>query len=198
VDAVIFIGGYTKNSTILLELLTKDEDSALIPTDFPPTALLEYFDGNRLISVLHVTLETIGPGRYLQAITVPDDWGYGDYLITYEAKLEGVTYTTKERFQVRADSNGSGGGASVVNTPVIASDLTVLTSSGGYTTVMMNGLPMLNAVVNIYAISSGELVAKASTDSGGHWNTQVYPGTYKFEFVHPNGTILRTLEKAVR
>ncbi|SFJ62179.1 hypothetical protein SAMN02799624_05212 [Paenibacillus sp. UNC496MF] len=189
-----FIGVYTKNSTILLELLNIDEDNAPIPADFPPTASLEYYDGDRLTIVQHVTLESIGPGRYLKAIFVSDDWGYGDYLVTYEATLNGVTSTTKERFQVRS---GYASGAAP-SAPVLVSDITVLTSNGGYTTVMMNGLPMPNAKVNIYAVSSGELVAKASTDSGGHWSTQAYPGTYKFEFVHPNGTILRTLEKAVK
>jgi hypothetical protein len=220
------IGEYSKNSTILLELLTKDEYSMPIPADFPPTAVIEYFDGNGLNEVDRVTLEEIGIGRYLKPYLIPSEWGYGDYLVTYFASLGGIQCTTKERFQLSkaADllqenrdklldilqniGNPSADGTTLYEQilliakgneqPLTVSDTTILTPSGGFTTVIVNGVPVKGAIVNIWSYDNpGMLVAKATTDSEGRWMTQVYAGKYIFEFVHPNGTVLRTLEKVV-
>jgi len=96
-----YIGEFQKDSTILLELLTKDEKNQPIVTDFPPTALIEHYDRNGLQEVDNVTLETMGDGsRHIKLYHIPIDWKYGDYLITYKAQIEGVEYTTQERFYI--------------------------------------------------------------------------------------------------
>lgn len=96
-----YIGEFQKDSTILLELLTKDEENQPIPTDFQPTATIEHYDRNGLQEVDNVTLETMGDGsRHTKIYTIPSDWMYGDYLITYKAFVDGVEYTTQEKFYI--------------------------------------------------------------------------------------------------
>jgi hypothetical protein len=93
-----YIGEFSKNSTILLELLTKDEENQPIPTDFQPTATIEHYDRNGLQEVDNVTLETMGDGRHTKVYTLPIEFLYGDYIITYKVSIEGVQYTTQEKF----------------------------------------------------------------------------------------------------
>lgn len=96
-----YIGEFQKDSTILLELLTKDEENQPIPTDFQPTATIEHYDRNGLQEVDNVTLETMGDGsRHTKIYTIPLDWMYGDYLITYKVSIDGVEYSTQEKFYV--------------------------------------------------------------------------------------------------
>jgi hypothetical protein len=188
-----FIGEYSKNSTILLELLTYDEYNHPISADFPPTASIAYIDPNGLVDMEHVTLETIGTGYYLKAKIIDSDWNLGDYLVTYKATLDGKEYETRERFRLSLPSDQVR-----QQTPILVSDLTLLTSTNDFTTVIVNGQPVQNATVLVW--SSGDnktLVAKATTDAGGHWSVAIPPGQYTFEFVHPNGTVLRTLDKVV-
>ena len=96
-----YIGEFQKDSTILLELLTKDEENQPIATDFPPTAVIEHYDRNGLQEVDNVTLETMGDGsRHIKLYHIPLDWKYGGYIITYKVKIDGVEYTTQERFYI--------------------------------------------------------------------------------------------------
>lgn len=94
-----YIGEFQKDSTILLELLTKDEENQPIPTDFQPIATIEHYDRNGLQEVDNVTLETMGDGsRHTKIYTIPLTWTYGDYVITYKVSIDGVEYTTQEKF----------------------------------------------------------------------------------------------------
>lgn len=96
-----YIGEFQKDSTILLELLTKDEENQPIPTDFPPTATIEHYDRNGLQEVDNVTLETMGDGsRHTKTYQIPLDWKYGDYIVTYHVSIEEVEYTTQEKFYI--------------------------------------------------------------------------------------------------
>lgn len=96
-----YIGEFQKDSTILLELLTKDEENQPIATDFPPTATIEHYDRNGLQEVDNVTLETMEDNsRHRKVYQIPLDWKYGDYIITYQVIIDGLTYTTQEKFYV--------------------------------------------------------------------------------------------------
>lgn len=188
------IGEYFKNQEILLELLTYGEENEPIHTDFQPSAILEYYDGNGLIQVGHVTLEEAKNGLYLKSFSVPEGFKYGYYVITYEATIDGKDYITRERFQI---VQGATGLPSESLNRVQVSDLTILTPTGAPTTIVMSGAPVMGAIVQAWLKDKSKLVVKTTTDAGGHWNVTVLPGTYLFEFLHPNGMSLRTLEKAV-
>lgn len=96
-----YIGEFQKDSTILLELLTKDEENQPIATDFPPTATIEHYDRNGLQEVDNVTLETMGDGsRHTKVYQIPPDLVYGDYIITYKVSIDGLQYTTQEKFYI--------------------------------------------------------------------------------------------------
>jgi hypothetical protein len=96
-----YIGEFQKDSTILLELLTKDEKNQPIATDISPTATIEHYDRNGLQEVDNVKLETMGEGsRHTKLYQIPSDWKYGDYLITYNVLIEGIVYTTQEKFYI--------------------------------------------------------------------------------------------------
>jgi hypothetical protein len=98
---VNYIGEFQKDSTILLELLTKDEENQSIPTDFPPTAVIEHYDRNGIVEVDNVTLETMEDGsRHTKIYQIPSHWNYGDYLITHRVFVDGVPYTTQEKFSL--------------------------------------------------------------------------------------------------
>ncbi|WDI05132.1 hypothetical protein PUW25_25325 (plasmid) [Paenibacillus urinalis] len=189
------IGEYAKNQEIILELLTYDEESMPIPADFFPTAIVEYYSSNGLTQVAHVTLEEAKNGLYMKSFTVPESFNTGHYVITYEATIDGELYTVLERFRVIGSSNDS---SSTPTQKVAVSDLTILTPSGLPTTVVMAGGPVKLAVVRIWSQDKKTLIDTISTDAQGHWHTSLYPGSYQFEFIHPNGTLLRTLEKVVK
>lgn len=94
-----YIGEFHKNSAILLELLTKDEENQAIAADFSPTATIEHYDRNGLQEVDSVTLETMEDySRHVKVYQIPTDWQYGDYIITYHVTIDGVEYTTQEKF----------------------------------------------------------------------------------------------------
>lgn len=185
-----YIGEYTQNSEILLELVTKDENNQPIHADFPPTAIVEYFDGNGLAEVGRVTLETIGIGRYFMPYYLSETSGIGTYIVKYEALLDGVSYTDRERFQVIA---------SKVQDKIRINDLTLLSPTNSYTTIIINGIPVKGATVNIWTnTETRRLIAKTTTDADGHWNAEVAVGSYYFEFIHPDGTLLRGFDKVVK
>jgi hypothetical protein len=94
-----YIGEFQKDSTILLVLLTKDEENQPIPTDFPATATIEHYGRNGLQVVDNVTLEAMEDGsRHTMVYPIPLEFVYGDYLITYKVMIEGIEYTTEEKF----------------------------------------------------------------------------------------------------
>lgn len=186
-----FIGEYGKESTILLELLTKDEDGVLIPADSTPHAILEYYDANGLSEVTRVTLETIGIGRYISPVIVQSAWKYGDYFITYEAILDGVSYQVRERF-VAAEASGS-----LPIELVVVSDQTILSPTGTPTTLIVSGAPLSGAEIHIID-AQGITKATAITNNKGSWSVEILPGTYTFKFYHIDGNLLRAMEKVVK
>lgn len=98
-DRMNYIGEFQKDSTILLELLTKDDKNSPIPTDFPPSALIEHYDRNGLHEVDNVKLETMdGGSRHIKVYPIPMEFQYGDYIITYKVVIDGKEYTTQEKF----------------------------------------------------------------------------------------------------
>jgi|GEM_PF-4963498 len=189
------IGEYAKNQEIILELLTYDEESMPISADFSPTALLEQYGQNGLIEVARATLEEAKNGLYMKSFTVPESFAPGHYVITYEATIDGESYATHERFTVIGSSITS---PSTPIQKVAVSDLSILTPAGLPTTVVIAGGPVQSATVRIWNQDKTSLISTATTDAQGHWTTSLYPGTYQFEFIHPNGTLLRTLEKVVK
>jgi hypothetical protein len=96
-----YLGEYSKNSKILLELLTKDELGQPISADTTPTAVIEFFDGNGMQIVSSVILIEISPGRYVESVIIPETWLNGDYYVTYSSVIEGSVQTQRERFAVR-------------------------------------------------------------------------------------------------
>lgn len=97
-----YIGEFQKDSTILLELLTKDEENQPIPTDYPPTARIEQYDRNGIVEVDNVTLETMEDGsRHAKNYEIPDTFQYGDYWITYSVSIDGIIYTSQESFTLK-------------------------------------------------------------------------------------------------
>lgn len=96
-----YIGEFRKNSTILLELLTKDQRNQPIKADSAPTAVIEHYNRNGLQQLDSVTLDTIeGESRYVKAYQIPPEWPYGNYVITYSVMIDGIQYTTQESFSV--------------------------------------------------------------------------------------------------
>lgn len=96
-----YIGEFSKNSTILLELLTKDELDQPLRVDNNPQATIEYYDENGITIVENVTLNTMeNDGEYSYTLEIPYDWKYGTYLVTYSVSIDGEEYTTQETFQV--------------------------------------------------------------------------------------------------
>ena len=98
-DMMNYIGEFQKDSTILLELLTKDEENQPISTDYPPIAVIEHYDRNGIVQVDNVKLETMEDGsRHTKVYQIPANWKYGDYLITYRVIIDEIQYTTQEKF----------------------------------------------------------------------------------------------------
>lgn len=95
------IGEFQKNSTILLELLTMDENSQPITPDFNPIAVIELTGSDGVIQVDNVTLEAMEDGlKYGKEYVIPSDWLTGEYMITYTITVAGVEYSIQEMFSV--------------------------------------------------------------------------------------------------
>ncbi|MCD7910962.1 hypothetical protein KC480_05410 [Bacillus velezensis] len=105
-----YIGEFQKNSKILLELLTKDEENHPIAIDNPPVAVIEHNGQNGVVEVDSVTLDTIGDEyKYTKEYTIPSHWEYGDYVITYKVVIGGIEHQTQESFTIAPyQSNDTG------------------------------------------------------------------------------------------
>ncbi|MBU5262118.1 Ig-like domain-containing protein [Bacillus atrophaeus] len=96
-----YIGEFQKKSMISLELLTKDEENQPIAVDNPPVAVIDHTGQNGIVQVDSVTLETMGDDyKYTKEYTIPSDWEYGKYIITYKVAINGVEHQTQETFNV--------------------------------------------------------------------------------------------------
>lgn len=96
-----YIGEFQKNSMILLELLTKDEENQPIAVDNPPVAVIDHNGQNGIVQVDSVTLETMGDDyKYTKEYMIPSDWEYGEYVITYKVVINGTEHQTQEKFNV--------------------------------------------------------------------------------------------------
>jgi hypothetical protein len=96
-----YLGEFSKNSTILLELLTKDEQDMPITVDYPPTATIEHYNSNGVQIMDNVTLNTVADGsKHTYLYKIPSNWPYGNYVIHYTVQIQGKTYTTKETFKL--------------------------------------------------------------------------------------------------
>jgi Bacterial Ig-like domain len=99
-----YLGEFSKNSTILLELLTIDEQNHPIMVDNPPTATIEHYNANSVQIMDSVTLNTVENGsKHTYVYEIPSDWPYGTYVIRYSVQIQGRTYTTEETFQLDED-----------------------------------------------------------------------------------------------
>lgn len=81
---------------------------------------------------------------------------------------------------------------------IVASDQTILTDDGQKTTVIVNGKPVKNATIKVFQTGgTQELVATTKTNEKGSWEVLLYKGTYKFDFFHPSGMLLKSIRRAV-
>lgn len=75
---------------------------------------------------------------------------------------------------------------------------TLKTDDGLNTTVILNGSPAKNVIVNVMSPNPPfDLMGKTSTNDKGEWSIELTPGYYRFDFVHPNGVLLKTIKKQV-
>ncbi len=186
------LGVFEHNQEILLELMTYDEDGKSTATDLLPTARVQRYEANSLVEVAHVKLREAKNGWYLGVFPVTNALPAGHYLVEYEAILGGEPYAEIERFQIAAP---------LVQSPTLlskvqVSDLSILSAQGQATTFIMSGKPLASGIVRAMD-ESGSVAGSTTTDAQGHWTLTLVPGRYRIEFLHPNGTLLRTLEKVV-
>ncbi|MEB2276908.1 Ig-like domain-containing protein [Bacillus sp. ILBB4] len=96
-----YIGEFQKNSTILLELLAKDEENHPIPIDNPPTAVIEHTSRNGLQEVDSVKLKTMeNSSTHGFEYKIPSHFDDGEYVITYKAVIDEIEYSTQEMFRI--------------------------------------------------------------------------------------------------
>lgn len=81
---------------------------------------------------------------------------------------------------------------------VKVTNYTLKTDEGLNTTVILNGTPAKNVIVNVmFGNSPFNEMARTTTNEKGEWAVELTPGYYRFDFVHPNGMLLKTLRKQV-
>ncbi len=183
------IGEYSSKQEILLELLTYDEQSNHISTDSLPIALIARYSADGFQEVAHVTLEEVKKGVYVKMYEVPESLSEGTYLVTYKAIIDSDPYEDIEKFTcIKSVTQKS-------SDKILVSDLTMTTGNGYTTTVVIAGGAVEGATVQAISVT-GEITSTI-TDKQGHWNIYLYEGTYQIKFFHPNGSLLRTLEKVV-
>lgn len=100
-----YLGEYQKESTILLELLILDENEQGIHADSSPVAIFEYVDANGRIAVGNVTLDTaMNSVSYEKYFPIPVDFRYGEYIISYNAIVNGIPFQKQDRFYLSNSS----------------------------------------------------------------------------------------------
>lgn len=115
-----YIGEFQKNSTILLELLTKDDKNQPVAVDYSPKATIELCSQNGLQEVDSVTLKTMGDiSRHVLSYRIPGHWSGGSYIITYRVSIDGIEYQIKEKFDVIEDAHFNISSANFQEEPVI-------------------------------------------------------------------------------
>lgn len=93
------LGEILNNSTLFLELLTKDELGQSIWADDIPEAVITTSDGLSVIEVANVKLnEMSNIGEYSYSLEIPLNWKDGRYGITYHTTINGAELTLQESF----------------------------------------------------------------------------------------------------
>lgn len=200
-----YMGEFTKNSLIFLELLTKDEQDQWIEPDSVPQATIYWCHQDGVTRVAHVTLDIVTTGLYTRPFQIPEQLAPGFYVIIYEAIIDGEFYKTYDYFRL-VDKTVSWVDQLIehLDNQFLQKDLKIevssenmLTENGEPTRVYYFNRPLANALVRIVNADTHHVVAQARTDAQGTWSALVYPGTYRIEFVHPNGQLLRQLVREV-
>jgi len=231
-----FLGEYTQNSLVLLELLIKGDDEQPILPDDAPTVAIETFMAGGLHEIYSDILQSIENGRYYVLYDVPNSAILGDYVVTYRCTIKGIDFVAKERFrvtdalsllmkvyQVSNDIQLDLGNPSIEKTNVYSSikalslqldtfkqsldpkpvlvevnNYTLLTNDGFNTTVLINNRPLAGVKVQAYSdLQPTVLAGRGITNEKGEWSISLYKGSYRFDFIHPNGSILKQVRKAV-
>lgn len=95
------IGVIFNNSTLLLELLTKDELGSSVWADDTPSAVITVHDGLSVKEVASVKLKEMSDiGEYAYTLEIPSEWVEGSYVINYSATVNGMELTLQEIFQL--------------------------------------------------------------------------------------------------
>jgi hypothetical protein len=95
------IGEFSKNSTISLELLIKEQKGRELVVDFEPSATIEHYEANSLIQLDNVTLITLEPGKkYAYSYAIPSHWSPGKYKVKYSIQINGKPHIIEESFNL--------------------------------------------------------------------------------------------------
>lgn len=93
------LGAIFKESTLALEILTKNEEGIPSWADEAPSASVIRLDELGDIAVVDVKLITMSTiGEYAYELVIPSDWLDGNYMISYTAIVGGMELKTQETF----------------------------------------------------------------------------------------------------
>lgn len=95
------IGAIPQNSTILLEIITKDRAGNPLSVDYPVTAKIERQSADGLQVLDNVTLITAGNvGIHQKEYKLPASTPAGEYIITYHVSVQGKSIQKREKFVI--------------------------------------------------------------------------------------------------
>lgn len=96
------LGVIRNDSTILLELLTKEESGDSIWADNEPTASVSTSDPLSIIEVANVKLNKANIiGQYTYELAILPEWEEGIYIISYSTMVNGIETVLQETFTLQ-------------------------------------------------------------------------------------------------
>jgi len=92
-----YIREFTRNSTILHDLLTYNESDNPIDAEFPPMTKLGYFHNDGVFEDGHATLKTVGSGNNYALFQMPERFLEGHCIVYQDTVSDDQRYSATKR-----------------------------------------------------------------------------------------------------
>jgi len=100
-----FIGEYSKDSKIILEIVIKNKNNQPLNLDLLPTATIFYDSSDSKIMLSSVTLLSVEEGIYANEFIIPNMFQKGRYIIEYSFAVNSQTHKKYSYFMLNDQEN---------------------------------------------------------------------------------------------
>lgn len=158
---------YYRGDNIFLYTQFTDENGNICSATSPKVRILHDKSGTVYEDLSWTNMQQMSAYEYFYNFKIPHDSDIGQYQIIYTGVINGNESYVVEVFHVIARSDKYPNAIKLY----------------GYINDIRTVIPLADTTVNIYDMSTGEIVYQSISNLDGYWEAFLYPGEYNFEFI---------------